>query len=99
MRPCQSVGAFGPRHFDKYVWYVPVPEFDPKKADHQHLVYLAERAERVAASVKLLDGMGFQAARRLIRQSLLADGVASEIDGAVSALVGKYERNSVNTAL
>jgi SAM-dependent methyltransferase len=88
VRPYQSVGAFGPRDFDKYVWYVPVPEYNAENDEHRRLVELADRAERVAASVELPERMGFQAARRLIREALRADGVATEIDGAVSALVG-----------
>jgi hypothetical protein len=88
VRPYQSVGAFGPRDFHKYVWYVSVPEFDQGDADHQRLVQLAERAESVAASVELSERTGFQAARRLIREALLTEGVIAQIDGAVSALVG-----------
>jgi hypothetical protein len=88
VRPYQSVGAFGPRDFHKYVWYVSVPEFDQGDADHQRLVHLAERAENVATSVELSERMGFQAARRLIREALLTEGVIAQIDVAVSALVG-----------
>ncbi|MHB8290243.1 MAG: hypothetical protein ACYDEY_13625, partial [Acidimicrobiales bacterium] len=87
VRPYQSVGAFGPRHFDKYVWYVPVPEFDPSDPSHHRLVDLAEQAEDVAESVELGDRMGFQEARRLIREALVAEGIAAEIDREVSALV------------
>jgi hypothetical protein len=32
--PLQSVGAFGPRHFDKCVWQSPIPMFDPDNALH-----------------------------------------------------------------
>jgi SAM-dependent methyltransferase len=88
VRPYQSVGAFGPRDFDKYVWYVPVPEFDPKDSNHQHLVRLAEQAERIAAAVALSAPIRFQAVRGLIRRALLAEGIADEIDEAVSAIVG-----------
>jgi predicted DNA-binding protein (MmcQ/YjbR family) len=33
----QSRGAFGARHFDKYVWYPPIPELDA--ADLNHLAW------------------------------------------------------------
>lgn len=88
VRPYQSVGAFGPRDFDKYVWYVPVPLYSAKNDEHRRLVELAGRAESVAASVELPERMGFQAARRLIREALFTEGVIAQIDGAVSALVG-----------
>jgi hypothetical protein len=89
VRPLMSVGAFGPRHFDKYVWYVPIPEFDANSLEHRHIVILAKDAERVAASIELAEDVGFQRARRLIRDELIAQGVFADIDQAVSALVGR----------
>ena len=75
VRPYQSVGAFGPRDFDKYVWYAPVPEFDPNDVRHRHLVDLAE-------------GLGFQQARKLVRQALENLGTAQAIDAEFRALLG-----------
>ena len=86
--PYQSVGAFGPRHFDKYVWYVPVPEFDPSDKRHRHLVDLAEQAEAVAAGINLAEGLGFQRARKLIRQALEDLGTAEAIDAEFRTLLG-----------
>jgi hypothetical protein len=87
VRPYQSVGAFGPRDFDKYVWYVPVPEFGPKDSDHQHLVRLAEQAERIAAAVDIAPTVGFQRARRVLREALKAKGLLDEIDTAVKSVL------------
>ncbi|MFZ0168985.1 MAG: class I SAM-dependent methyltransferase [Candidatus Dormiibacterota bacterium] len=88
VRPYQSVGAFGPRDFDKYVWQMPIPLFDPAKALHQHLVTLAGQAEAAARSVSLPTSGRFQAARRAIRQTLSVSGLATELDLAVKALLG-----------
>jgi hypothetical protein len=88
IRPYQSVGAFGPRDFDKYVWYAPVPEFDPSNERHRHLVDLAEESEAVATGLTLPEGLGFQRARKLIRQALEGLGTAEAINAEFRALLG-----------
>jgi SAM-dependent methyltransferase len=88
VRPYQSVGAFGPRDFDKYVWYAPIPAFRPTDEHHQHLVALAEEGEAVAADVDLPEGLGFQRARRLIREALEAAGTLEALDAELRALLG-----------
>jgi len=87
VRPYQSVGAFGPRHFDKYVWQSPIPPFDSDKVLHRRLVDLAVAAEAVAAGVELPPTASFQAARRLIRQELGNAGIAPALDQAVAQLL------------
>jgi SAM-dependent methyltransferase len=87
VRPYQSVGAFGPRHFDKYVWQSPIPPFDSDRVLHRRLVELAAAAEGVAGGVELLPTVSFQAARRLIRQELVNAGIASALDEAVAQLL------------
>jgi hypothetical protein len=51
------------------------------------LAKLGARAEEVAAGFHLLEGVGFQNARRLIRDALSADGVAAEIEALVGELL------------
>jgi len=87
VEPYQSRGLFGPRHFDKYVWYAPVPEFDPTDERQRHLVTLGEEAEGIATQVKLPAGIGFQRARRLIRQALDDVGIADALDAELSSLL------------
>lgn len=70
IRPFQSVGAFGPRHFDKYVWQAPIPAFDPSKEAHRRLAQLGTEATEIAAQIDIPHAQGFQAARRRIRQAL-----------------------------
>jgi hypothetical protein len=87
VRPYQSVGAFGPRDFDKYVWYPPIPEFDADQEAHQQLANLGGRAEQVVGAMALRDGLGFQRARRIIREALSKEGLFDEIDRLVKLLL------------
>jgi hypothetical protein len=85
--PYQSVGAFGPRDFDKYIWQMPIPEFDPTSDQHAELSNLASEAEAVATGVSLSGNDGFQAVRRRIRAALADAGVSVRLDAAVTALL------------
>lgn len=84
----QSEGQWGKRDFDKAVFNLPISVFDPKDALHKRLAKAAARAETVAAAVVLKEGEHFTRARRRIRQGLIADGVAGEIEALVAALIG-----------
>lgn len=85
-RPYQSVGAFGPRDFDKYVWRAPIPLFDPENTIHRQLVALAEECTKVAVGVPVSAGERFQVARHRIRSALDAAGLSARLDHAVAAL-------------
>lgn len=83
----QARGQWGARHFDKVMFNLPIPRFDPKDKLHQALAEAAEKAEKVAAAVELPDGVKFQRARRLVREALAEAGVAQEIDRLVADLL------------
>lgn len=83
----QSRGLFGARHFDAYVWRLPIPTYDSKNALHARLVELSEEAEVVAEQADI-GGYGFQKARGLIRDKLQTAGVMPQIDEAVADLLG-----------
>jgi hypothetical protein len=85
--PYQSRGAFGARDFDKYVWYPPIPEYDAANDDHRRLAAAAAVAETFAAAFEIPDAMGFQRARREIREALGAAGVLATIDKALKAIL------------
>jgi SAM-dependent methyltransferase len=85
VRPLQARGEHNPRHFDKYVFQVPIPLYDPDDLIHCALAQLATRAEQVAAAVDLRSGVSFQALRRKIRQELVSNGVAADINSYVRA--------------
>lgn len=87
VKPYQSMGAFGPRHFDKYIWMLPIPLFDVQNPVHARLVDLSQRAERLAHDVPLTPGQGFQRVRRAIRAVLQQSGLQRELDSTVSQLL------------
>jgi SAM-dependent methyltransferase len=87
VKDLQPVGQRDPRHFDNLVWTLPIPEFDAAEALHADLAAAAMYAAEVAARVELPDRAHFTAKRRLIRQALVADGVAVSIERLVDALL------------
>jgi hypothetical protein len=89
--PYQARGAFGARHFDKYVWYPPIPAFDPSVSEHAALASLGERCESLSSNVELPPDLGFQRARKQIRHQLVADGVFDEIDSLLNRILAGPE--------
>jgi SAM-dependent methyltransferase len=88
VRPFQSVGAFGPRDFDKYVWQAPVPLFDGGDSRHRELVGIARECRRVAVGVRLSEDASFKTSRHEIRGALAAAGMGRALDDAVRAILG-----------
>jgi hypothetical protein len=84
--PLQARGEHNPRHFDKYVWRLPIPTYDPEDSRHRRLVELAQTAESVAAAVDVSPVRTFQAQRRMIRQALHEAGISAEVDELVLQL-------------
>lgn len=91
VQPLQSRGLFGPRDFDKYVFQLPIPLFDPSQESHRLLADAAGAAERVAAQVSLPPGLDFKTARARVREALRADGVAGVVDALASKVLGSGE--------
>jgi hypothetical protein len=87
IKPLQTLGLFGSRHFDKYPFLIAFGAFNPKDPQHQLLVNLSERAEAVAAAVDVSDAKTFQAARKLIDDALSTAGISPELETAVEALL------------
>jgi hypothetical protein len=86
VRPLQARGEHNPRDFDKYVFRLSIPLYDPGDEEHRKLVTLAERAEEVAAAIEL-PAVSFQAQRRRIRDALSGDGVGAVINELTTALL------------
>lgn len=84
----QSQGLFGARHFDTYVWMLPIPTFDEANELHQQLVELARRSEETAAACDV-EGMGFQKARKVVRSALAEAGLVDELNAAVESLLAQ----------
>jgi hypothetical protein len=83
----QPRGAGGPRHFDKLVWELTIPEYDRREELHEELSGVAVEAERIAAMVPLREGAHFTRHRRAIRDALTADGITARIDSLVARLL------------
>ncbi len=76
----QARGLFGARHFDKYVWNLPIPEFDRSDRVHIAISQLSLQAEQAAAALVVPPEVGFQRARKLVREELQRLGIAAEIE-------------------
>jgi predicted RNA methylase len=83
----QSRGQWGARDFDKVIFNLPIPPFDPENKLHLALAAAAAQAERIAATVELPEGVKFQRARGLVRAALVQAGVAEKIDDLVINLL------------
>ena len=97
VQPLMTKGQFGPRHLQKHLWKLPIPEFDPKQKLH---VVIAKAGERAAAGAaqKLAEvredwGSKFTVAiaRRQLRAWLRSDSApeGKEVEAAVAALLGQ----------
>jgi len=87
VRPLQSVGAFGPRDFDKYIFNLPIPLFSQNIRVHRQLVDLAISAEGIASAIEIKEGTSFQATRRRIRATLADKGIGAAINEIVRAIL------------
>ena len=83
----QSKGQWGARDFDKVMFNLPIPRFDPGNALHQDLAAAGAEAEALAALVDLPEGVKFQRARRMVREALTQSGLAARMDGLVERLL------------
>lgn len=83
----QSRGQFGARDFDKVLFNLPIPRFDPTDKLHRDLATAGARAEKMAADVALPETMKFQRARAEIRTALKNASVAASIEKLVERLL------------
>ena len=85
----QSRGQWGARHFDKVIFNLPIPRFDPKNKTHAALAKAEAEAEKIASALELPEGVKFQRARGLVRAALTEAGVANRIDALVGQLLDR----------
>lgn len=83
----QSRGQFGARDFDKVMFNLPIPLFDGKDPLHRDLAQAGAHAEQVAEAVPIPEGERFVAARKRVRQALMAEGVGADIEKLVDKLL------------
>lgn len=94
VRQFQARGEHNPRDIDKYVWQLPIPEFDADSALHVRLAALGARAEALVASLSL-PKTRFEKQRRFVREQLAASETGQEIEVAVAELLGDTQGRSV----
>lgn len=90
----QAQGQWGARHFDKYVFNLPIPVFDQEEALHGQLAAAGKVAEEVAAGFEVAPGEHFQRARRALRVALVDHGIARHIEELVAELLNVKEGES-----
>ena len=83
----QSRGRWGARDFDKLVFELPIPRFEPSDPLHRDLVGAAREADRTAETVELPEGVHFVQARQRIRAALIEAGIARKMDDLVARLL------------
>jgi SAM-dependent methyltransferase len=84
--PLQSRGENSSRDFAKLPFRLPIPIYSATDSDHMRLVLLAERAENIAKSA-VLPRRDFKDLRAYIRDLLMIDGIAADIDSIVKRLL------------
>jgi SAM-dependent methyltransferase len=86
IRRYQARGEHNPRDFDKYVFRVPFPLFDPQHPVHAEVIAVAAQAEAVIESLEF-PPQSFQANRRWVRKALADAGLAKQLDELVAAVL------------
>jgi hypothetical protein len=83
----QSEGQWGKRDFDKAMFNLPIPLFDPKNELHRELAAAGMHAEYVAALAEVKPGEYFVTTRNRIRRTLAEEGIGGEIEKLVEKLL------------
>lgn len=87
LRPMQARGEHNPRHYDKYVWNVPIPRFDVDNLLHAELAALGLAAKGIAESVPLNERTRFEAMRGAIRRAVSESELGRGIERVVGELI------------
>jgi len=86
LQPMQARGKDSPRHVDKYIWQVPIPEYVAGDPLHARLADLGAEAALEAGTVELQPG-DFRRQRKQVRQHVYDVGIGPKIDLAVAELL------------
>jgi N-6 DNA Methylase len=84
----QSRGQWGARDFDKVMFTLAIPRFNPKDPLHTKLRTAGLEAEKIAGKLEIPQAMHFQIARRRVRQALEEFCLSCQIDDLVLQLLG-----------
>lgn len=83
----QARGQCGARHFDKYVFNLPIPRFGRGNAVHRALADAGQTAANIARSIPSKEDEYFTHTRKRIRTARAEHGVAGEIDRLTAQLL------------
>ena len=82
----QAQGQWGSRHFDKYIFNLPIPRFDGGNGLHRRLAAAARTAEDVARLVPIKEGAYFISTRKRVRDALKEHGITDTLENLVTEL-------------
>jgi hypothetical protein len=86
VRPFMSYGK-DERHFDKNIWQVPVPLFDPTADLHSRLSARGAELEGSIAKLELVPGRHFAAVRRDVRGFIAESESRKDVEALVEELL------------
>lgn len=85
----QATGQWGARHFDRVIFNLPIPKFDSKIRLHSDLARAGGAAERLVKSLSFKEGQHFTRSRKVIRDELLKEKIAPQIENFTSNLLDR----------
>lgn len=89
VRPLLARGQHNPRDFDKYVWQLPIPLFDPNDHQHAQLVGLAATLEALVAGIVIQADRSFESSRRDVRAAIGGSSAGIQLEQVVVDLLGR----------
>lgn len=78
-RPFMSYGK-DERHFDKHIWQLPIPQFDPSHKSHVRLSTLAGEIQALCLKFEVDEHLHFPATRRRMRELIDQSKAGAEIN-------------------
>lgn len=85
----QAQGQFGARHFDKYVFNLPIPRFTEHDSVHRAISEAATTAASVADRISQPAGRRFLTTRKRIREALAEHGISVRLEQLVTNLLNE----------
>ena len=86
VRPFMSYGK-DERHFDKHIWQVPVPLYDPSDDLHSRLSARGAELEAAIGKLELVPGRHFAATRRDVRGFIAESEAGRDVEALVEELL------------
>ena len=75
------------RHFDKYVWQLPIPVFSPSEGLHEELAAVGREMEQFVGALDLPEDGYFVTLRKQVRSEMRARPEGRELESLVGVLL------------